>query len=125
MSTTPSGTRLREGVIELGARNAAPGFAELYVRDHGPGIAPRDLPHVFDRFYRSADETAGSGAGLGLAISREIVRAHGGEIRAESPPEGGSVFAFTLPLAPAATEAHEAPRPRTSGPPGEVSEAGS
>jgi signal transduction histidine kinase len=109
------------GVIELAVSNAGAGFVELLVRDQGPGIAPRDLPHVFDRFYRSADETAGSGAGLGLAISREIVRAHGGEIRVESPPRGGSVFAFTLPLASAATEGRDAPQP--FGATGEVSKA--
>lgn len=102
------------GRVEIGARPSASGFVEVFVRDEGPGIAPEDLPHVFDRFYRSADETAGSGAGLGLAISREIVRAHGGDITAESPPEGGSVFSFTLPLASAPSRANDVPQPRPS-----------
>ncbi len=55
----------------------------IEVLDHGRGIAPAALPHVFDRFYRSAEETAGSGAGLGLAIAKEIVRAHGGDVVVE------------------------------------------
>jgi two-component system, OmpR family, sensor kinase len=92
------------GTITVGARGGAGGFVELYVSDEGGGIAREDLPHVFDRFYRSQDETAGSGAGLGLAISREIVRAHGGEIRVESPKGGGTTFAFTLPATDARAE---------------------
>ena len=88
----------RDGVVTVGARGGPDASVELYVSDEGGGIAREDLPHVFDRFYRSKDETAGSGAGLGLAISREIVRAHGGEIRVASPPGGGTTFAFTLPL---------------------------
>ena len=87
------------GTVTVGAKEANGGFVELYVSDDGAGIAREDLPHVFDRFYRSKDETAGSGAGLGLAISREIVRAHGGEIRAETRSFGGTTFAFTLPKA--------------------------
>jgi signal transduction histidine kinase len=51
---------------------------------------------VFDRFYRSAGETAGSGAGLGLAIARQLVLAHGGHIGVDSPSTGGTVFWFTL-----------------------------
>jgi signal transduction histidine kinase len=83
--------------IELGAREAG-AFVELYVADDGEGIAPEDLPHVFDRFYRSQlGEPDMPGAGLGLAISREIVRAHGGAIRAVARPTGGVEFALTLP----------------------------
>lgn len=90
---TPSGGR-----IDAGARAAAGGFVELYVADNGPGIAPEDLPHVFDRFYRSQlGEPEMPGTGLGLAISREIVRAHGGAIRVASREGGGTEFAFTLP----------------------------
>jgi signal transduction histidine kinase len=89
---TPAGAR-----VTVGTRPAAGGFVEFYVRDTGTGIAAADLPHVFDRFYRSGDAT-GNGAGLGLAISREIVRAHGGEIRVESAPGSGTTFAFTLPI---------------------------
>ncbi len=88
-----------DGRIETGTRPARAGFVEFYVTDSGSGIAPDELPHVFDRFYRSSGETSGTGAGLGLAISREIVRAHGGEIRAESGAAGGTTFSFTLPLA--------------------------
>ncbi len=90
----------RGGRIEAGVRAGPAGFAELYVADDGAGIAEADLPHVFDRFYRSAlGEPEMPGAGLGLAISREIVRAHGGTIRAIAREGGGAEFAFTLPLA--------------------------
>lgn len=96
------------GRIEAGVRAASPGFAEFYVADDGDGIAPEDLPHVFDRFYRSAlGEPEMPGSGLGLAISREIVRAHGGGIRAVSRAQGGVEFAFTLPLAPGDAPAPE------------------
>ncbi|MBI5289258.1 MAG: HAMP domain-containing histidine kinase [Chloroflexi bacterium] len=110
------------GRIDVGSRASRPGYTEIYVSDEGAGIAAEDLPHVFDRFYRSADETAGSGAGLGLAISREIVRAHGGDIRAQSPEAGGSVFSFTVPLAPAG-QPDALPRSRPAEPPREIREA--
>jgi two-component system sensor histidine kinase KdpD len=70
------------------------------VRDQGPGIGEVDLPHIFDRFYRGRHiKHHVPGAGLGLFIAREIVRAHGGEIWAESTLGTGSVFHFSLPLA--------------------------
>ena len=56
---------------------------ELTVRDHGPGIAPADLPHVFDRFYRAASARGVPGSGLGLAIVRQVAESHGGTVRAE------------------------------------------
>lgn len=72
------------------------------VADTGEGIAPDDLPHVFDRFYR-ADKSRGSDSGaggLGLAIARRIVDLHGGEISAASRLGEGTTFVFDLPLAP-------------------------
>ncbi len=72
------------------------------VHDTGIGISPEDLPHVFERFYRvdKSRSRAGGGSGIGLTISKHLVEAHGGHIRAESPGRGrGSVFSFTLPLA--------------------------
>lgn len=74
----------------------------IWVTDQGPGIAPDHLPFVFDRFYRSAasrDRETG-GAGLGLAIAREFVLAHGGQITVANRREGGSCFAFYLPVNP-------------------------
>ncbi|HEX6748839.1 MAG TPA: HAMP domain-containing sensor histidine kinase [Longimicrobium sp.] len=68
------------------------------VRDTGRGIAAADLPRVFDRFWRAAD-ARGKGAGLGLAIARGIVEAHGGAIHAESTVGRGTTIVFTLPLA--------------------------
>ena len=106
------------GKIEIGVRDAAGGFIEMYVSDAGEGITPAELPHVFDRFYRSNEESAGSGSGLGLAISREIVRAHGGEIRAESQP-GRTTFAFTLPLAGSGTQGAHPPTPEPPRPIGQ------
>jgi signal transduction histidine kinase len=70
---------------------------EVSVDDNGPGITPADLPHVFDRFWQGDRARAGS-SGLGLAISQELVRAHGGRIWVESTPGQGATFRFTLPL---------------------------
>ncbi|MEA2724517.1 MAG: hypothetical protein QOH59_2288 [Gemmatimonadales bacterium] len=65
------------------------------VEDTGSGIAPEDLPHVFDRFWQR-QHRAGVGSGLGLSIVRGIVDAHGGQVMAESTPGKGSRFSFTL-----------------------------
>jgi two-component system, OmpR family, sensor histidine kinase MprB len=70
---------------------------ELTVRDHGPGIASEDLPHVFDRFYRGADARGRSGSGLGLAIVRQVVSEHGGTVAAEPAPGGGTLMRMRLP----------------------------
>ena len=78
------------------------GTVEVAVQDTGEGISPESLPHIFERFYREeksrprTDSDAG-GIGLGLAIARELVEAHGGTIRAECGPEGGTCITFALP----------------------------
>ena len=69
---------------------AGPGRARLTVADRGPGVPPEDRPRLFDSFFRSSATAHTGGAGLGLAISRQIVELHGGTIRAEFPPEGGT-----------------------------------
>jgi signal transduction histidine kinase len=70
--------------------------AVIAVRDKGPGIADSELPHVFDRYWHG--RTKKGGAGLGLAIAKGIVDAHGGKINVASKPGEGAVFSFTLPL---------------------------
>jgi two-component system, OmpR family, sensor histidine kinase MprB len=77
---------------------------ELTVRDHGPGIPPGDLPHVFDRFYRAVPARGVPGSGLGLAIVRQVAEGHGGSVRAELPAGGGTLIRFRVP-ARAAEEA--------------------
>jgi two-component system, OmpR family, sensor histidine kinase MprB len=72
---------------------------ELTVRDHGPGIAPDDLPHVFDRFYRAASARAVPGSGLGLAIVRQVAAGHGGTVQAEAAAGGGTLMRLWLPVA--------------------------
>jgi signal transduction histidine kinase len=89
---TPAG-----GTVEVRAE-AADGEVRVSCTDTGPGIAADDLPHVFDRFWQ-ARSTRRAGAGLGLAIAKGIVEAHGGSITADSTPGEGSTFAFTLPVA--------------------------
>jgi two-component system sensor histidine kinase MprB len=70
---------------------------EVAVRDHGPGIAPDDLPHVFDRFYRSPAARGTPGSGLGLAIVRQVVESHGGTVGAGSADGGGTVVRLSFP----------------------------
>jgi signal transduction histidine kinase len=78
-----------------------PGMVVVTIRDTGEGIASEDLPHVFERFYRGekSRSRASGGAGLGLAIAKGIVEAHGGTISVKSIPEAGTDFTFTLPKA--------------------------
>lgn len=71
--------------------------SSLSVRDHGPGIPQHDLPHVFDRFYRSVEARTTPGSGLGLAIVKLIVEAHGGSVGAANHPGGGAVLTVALP----------------------------
>ncbi|HEY0604619.1 MAG TPA: HAMP domain-containing sensor histidine kinase, partial [Herpetosiphonaceae bacterium] len=68
------------------------------VRDTGVGIAPDDVAHIFDRFYQARQEGARRGSGLGLNFCREVVRAHGGQIWAESQLGVGTTIYFTIPL---------------------------
>lgn len=88
---TPTG-----GEVVL-AGNMAGGKVALQIRDSGSGIAPEDLPHIFDRFYRGDKARRQSGeSGLGLAIAKSIVEAHGGQIFAASEPGKGAVFTIFL-----------------------------
>jgi PAS domain S-box-containing protein len=73
-------------------------FAFLVVRDQGTGVRPEDQERIFGRFERAVSEKEVSGLGLGLYISREIIQAHGGEIRLTSKPGEGSEFTVALPL---------------------------
>jgi two-component system sensor histidine kinase KdpD len=73
------------------------GELAITVTDDGPGLPPGEESKIFDKFHRVAPETVPGGAGLGLAICKAIVEAHGGTIYAENIPAGGSLFRFTLP----------------------------
>jgi two-component system sensor histidine kinase MprB len=77
--------------IEVSVRDG-----EVVVTDHGPGVAPEDIPRIFDRFYRAAGARSKPGAGLGLAIVREAAEAHGGSASVESSGSGAK-FRITLP----------------------------
>jgi signal transduction histidine kinase len=88
------------GEVVLSAA-ASPDGVELVVRDTGQGIAAEHLPHVFERFYRadaSRARTTG-GAGIGLAVVKQLVEAHQGRVDVHSTPGQGSTFRFTLPAA--------------------------
>ncbi|GAA2116019.1 sensor histidine kinase [Actinomadura alba] len=80
------------GVVDVRLRNG-----ELTVRDHGPGIAPEDLPHVFDRFWRSPSARSLPGSGLGLSIVALVVRETGGRISLEPAGGGGTLARMRLP----------------------------
>jgi signal transduction histidine kinase len=87
-----------EGVITVSTRlGDDQRFVQFEISDSGPGIAPEHLPHVFDRFWRS--RSAAQGVGLGLAIAKGIVEAHGGSISARNGSAFGAVLAFSIPAA--------------------------
>ncbi len=87
----------RGGVVKINLAESAvggDGSVRVSVEDNGPGIASADLPHIFDRFYKSSDS---GGMGLGLSIAKYLVEAHGGRISAESDFGKGTRISFTLP----------------------------
>lgn len=99
LAYTPAG-----GTVTV--RTATEGSESLVeVSDTGPGVDPTDLPHLFDRFYRGRAAAGTTGSGIGLAVARELVEAHGGSIRAANRAEGGAAFTVRLPAATAAPAA--------------------
>ncbi len=106
ISTKPSGKLISDGTLShFGytevSKNGKTKWLTVWVRDTGTGIDPKDLPYIFDRFFRSDRSRSGAsgGSGLGLAIIKAIITAHGGTICAESTPGKGTCITFTLPLA--------------------------
>ncbi len=91
---TPEGGR-----ISLRARGDDRSLV-LEVSDTGLGIPPDRLPHIFDRYYQVGSDARGKGAGIGLSIAADVVRAHGGTIEASSEPGEGTTFRVTLPAGP-------------------------
>jgi two-component system sensor histidine kinase KdpD len=99
---TPPGSTIRVGI-----RSAADRLT-LTVSDQGPGLPPEDLERVFDKFYRVPGSPAG-GTGLGLYITRSLVRAHGGEAHASNISGGGAAFSLELPVGKAPPAPMERP----------------
>lgn len=91
----------RGGSVVVAAERDGDGFIRFKVADTGEGIPADHLPRIFEKFYRVPGSETKGGAGLGLAIAREIVVAHGGQIEAASAPGTGTEFTFTLPAATA------------------------
>jgi signal transduction histidine kinase len=90
---TPRGGEIQVRLTEAGPspeRNVT-----ISIEDNGPGIEPAELPHVFERFYKSSDS---GGMGLGLSIAKYLVEAHNGKIWAESEVGKGTTISFALPL---------------------------
>ena len=98
-------SRAINNLLDNAARHTAPGTPVevvvdadgMCVRDHGSGIDPDDLPHIFDRFYRGANSRARQGSGLGLAIVRQVAEQHRGSVTASNAPGGGALFTLRLP----------------------------
>jgi two-component system, OmpR family, sensor histidine kinase MprB len=103
--------RAINNLLDNAARHSPPGgtvevvadAGGVLVRDHGPGVDPEDLPHVFDRFFRGANSRGRQGSGLGLAIVRQVAEQHGGSVSAANADDGagGAIFRFELPTLPA------------------------
>jgi two-component system sensor histidine kinase KdpD len=101
--------------VQVVARRAGDAV-ELRVVDHGPGIPDPERERVFDQFYRVERGRRPEGTGMGLAICRGIVEAHGGTLRVEATPGGGASFVLTLPVLPRPAPAEEeAPADREAG----------
>ena len=92
------------GTVEVLCRGG-----EVAVRDHGPGIEPEDLPHIFDRFYRARAARALPGSGLGLAIVAQVASEEGGSVQAGNADGGGAIVSIQLPVA---AQPAQVPTPR-------------
>lgn len=88
------------GTVELRARATGPGSVALEVADTGPGISPDRLPHIFHRFYAGGEGGGEGGTGLGLAVAKSLVDAHGGHIAVVSEAGRGTRFTVVLPATP-------------------------
>jgi signal transduction histidine kinase len=75
-------------------------IVSIGVEDRGPGLEPEDQEHIFEKFYQAEDGQRSKGFGLGLAICKLLVEAHGGEVGVDSEPGQGSVFWLSLPASP-------------------------
>jgi signal transduction histidine kinase len=89
-----------DGEIEVGLARPLAAVVEIWVRDRGPGVPPERRARLFERFYQAHGNGHLRGLGLGLSIARQVVELHGGEIRAEFPPDGGARFVMRLPITP-------------------------
>lgn len=96
--------------VEISVRDGA-----VAVSDHGPGVDPADLPHLFDRFYRSAEARTMPGSGLGLAIAKQVADSHGGTVTVSAAPGGGALFVLQLPRISESRTSDEVPIGFSSG----------
>lgn len=97
---SPEGGQVTVSAAAVGADGGSTGWLEVTVRDQGPGIPEEEITHIWERFHK-VDKSRGpadTGAGLGLAIAREIIAHHHGRVHAGNSPEGGAVLGFLLPL---------------------------
>jgi signal transduction histidine kinase len=85
------------GSVEVTANTGNNDTVTIAVKDTGSGISEKDIPHIFERFYRCDPSRSEAGIGLGLSFARAVARAHGGDIDVFSKPEQGSTFTVTIP----------------------------
>jgi len=99
LNYTPEGGEVSLEAERVGTAEGERAAVEIRVRDTGSGIPAKDLPHIFERFYRAdkARQRGQGGTGLGLSIVKHLVQAHGGSVHAESLPGRGTTIAFRLP----------------------------
>jgi signal transduction histidine kinase len=109
-------SRAEGGTVIVGIQEEGPSL-RIGVSDEGVGIAPEDLPHIFDLAYRAPDARSfrRTGSGLGLAIARRIVEQHGGELRVQSQPGEGTSVSFCLPVYREADPGPGAGKPQQNG----------
>lgn len=86
-----------KGDIKISIKKDTDGYAKLEIKDNGVGISEKELKHIFNRFYRIS-ENGGHGSGIGLAIVKELIELHKGEIKVKSKKDEGSVFILTFPV---------------------------